>query len=110
MTTDHTATLILNRQPGKRDLWRGYRVMIDGDQVAVLNEGETRELTVLPGTHELWIKLDWTRSPKIELDLAEASRTYLECRAGGSPWMVPIDSWFRPTRYIELTGPGPNRP
>ena len=84
-----TATLILNRQPGKRDLWRAYRVMIDRNQVAVLNEGEPRELTLSPGSHEIWIKLDWTRSPKFRLDLAEASRTYLRCRAGDSPWMAP---------------------
>jgi hypothetical protein len=79
--------------------------MIDDNQVAVLNEGETRDLHLSPGAHELWIKLDWTRSPKIRVDLAEASRTYLQCRAGGSPWMVPIDSWFRRTRYIELSEP-----
>ena len=103
---DQTATLILNRHPGKRDGWRAYRVMVDGNKVAVLNEGETRELTLSPGDHEVWIKLDWTRSPKIKLNLAEASRTHLQCRAGGSPWMEPIDASFRPTRYIELTEPG----
>ena len=106
VTGEQTATLILNRQPGKRDLWRAYRVMVDGNQVAVLNEGETCELTLSPGDHQVWIKLDWTRSPKIKLDLAEASRTYLQCRAGGGPWMVPIDAPFRPTRYIELTERG----
>jgi hypothetical protein len=106
VTAEQTATLILNRQPGKRDLWRAYRVMVDGNQLAVLNEGETRELTLSPGGHEIWIKLDWTRSPKVRLDLAEASRTYLRCRAGGNPWMVLIDAPFRPTRYIELTEPG----
>jgi hypothetical protein len=103
---DQTATLILNRHPGKRDGWRAYRVMVDGNKVAVLNEGETRELTLSPGDHEVWIKLDWTRSPKIKLNLAEASRTHLQCRAGGGAWMEPIDASFRPTRYIELTEPG----
>jgi hypothetical protein len=106
VTGERTATLILNREPGRRDLWRAYRVMVDGNQAAVLNEGERRELTLSPGDHEVWIKLDWTRSPKIKLDLAEASRTYLQFRAGGGPWMVPIDALFRPTRYIELTEPG----
>ena len=103
---DQTATLILNRHSGKRDGWRAYRGMGDGNKVAVLNEGETRELTLSPGDHEVWIKLDWTRSPKITLHLAEASRTHLQCRAGGSPWMEPIDASFRSTRYIELTEPG----
>jgi hypothetical protein len=103
---DQTATLILNRQSGKRDGWRAYRVMVDGNKVAVLNEGETRELTFSPGEHEVWIKLDWTRSRKIKLDLADASRTHLQCRAGGGPWMEPIDASFHPTRYIELTEAG----
>ena len=102
---DQTATLILNRHSGKRDGWRAYRVMVDGNKVALLNEGETRELTLSPGDHEVWIKLDWTRSPKFKLNLAEASRTYLQCRAGGGAWMEPIDASFRPTRYIELTEP-----
>ena len=97
------ATLILNRQPGKRDLWRAYRVMVDGSQVAVLNEGETRKPTLSPGSHEIWVKLDWARSRKVRLDMSEGSRTYLRGRAPGNPWMVPIDSLFRPTRYIGLT-------
>jgi hypothetical protein len=103
---DQAATLILNRHPGKRDGWRAYRVIVDGNKVAVLNEGETRELTLSPGDHEVWIKLDWTRSPKIKLHLAQASRTHLQCRAGGGPWMEPIDASFRPSRYIELTEAG----
>ena len=63
--------------------------------MAVLNEGETRELTLSPGDHEVWIKLDWTRSPKLKLKLAEATRTHLQCRAGGGAWMEPIDASFR---------------
>jgi hypothetical protein len=106
MTGETNATVTLNRQNGKRDLWRAYRVIVDGNQMAVLNQEETCELSLPPGSHEIWIKLDWTRSPKVKLDLAEGSQRHLQCRAGGSPWMVPIDSWLRPSRYIELTESG----
>jgi hypothetical protein len=54
----------------------------------------------VPGAHEVFLKLDWCRSPKLALDVAGGQRAKVSCAAGGNLWMTFFDVIFRPTRYI----------
>jgi hypothetical protein len=58
------------------------------------------ELEVVPGTHEVFLTLDWCRSPKLTVDAAGGQRAKVTCAAGGNFWMTFFDVIFRPTRYI----------
>jgi hypothetical protein len=85
-----------------RDRARLYAVVVDGESVASLREGEVRDIRLSPGTHEVWIKIDWTRSRKLQIDLTEGERVTLQCKAGGGPMMSLFDAVLRSRRYIDI--------
>jgi hypothetical protein len=102
VTIDTSAELIVEREPGSRDRMRPYRVMIDGRLVARLSEGGATTINLPPGVHDAWIKLDWTRSRKLQVNLGPGDRFYMTCQAGGGVIRAPLDFIFRSRRYIDL--------
>jgi len=50
---------------------RAIGIYIDGKKVGTINDGETQEYQVDNGKHEIFMKIDWCRSPKINLDITE---------------------------------------
>jgi len=58
------ATIVLSRRRGGyRDILRSYLVTIDGKELAKIKRGQTVELPVTAGSHEVFVKIDWCRSP-----------------------------------------------
>lgn len=51
---------------------------MDGQKIGTLNHGETQEYAVRNGKHEVYAKLGWERSQKIELDITENEIIVLE--------------------------------
>lgn len=54
-----------------RDRYRSYRVLIDGSGVGRLRRGEQLEVTVSPGPHRVRIRIDWSGSKEVVVDVAE---------------------------------------
>ncbi len=70
---------------------RSYRVLIDGNTVARVNHGQSVTVLAAPGHHELQLAVDWSRSPKLPLDLADAHELRIRC----GPYRNPLVSVFR---------------
>lgn len=83
MTTP--ATLVVQREVvGLTDHLRSYKVVLDGSVVSRLRPGESCTLDVSPGTHELFLKIDWGRSKKVNVNLESGQTTQFLCAPRGN--------------------------
>ena len=91
MTAEPGGSVIaLSRVPGAwRDRLRRYRVMIDGEPVAMIKRGQRIDLPVTPGRHTVFLQIDWARSPQLEVDLAPGQTVLLECASTNMPPFGP---------------------
>lgn len=53
---------------------RRYSVCVDGMKVGSVKDGSTLTLSLPEGVHEVWCKIDWTKSNKKEI-LIESGKT-----------------------------------
>jgi hypothetical protein len=96
-----TATIALARPTaGRRDRVRAYRVCLDGEEAGRVLAGDRLSLPVEPGRHTLELRIDWARSAKVEVKLAEGETVGVECRpASGFAW---VKGFLGRPGYIEL--------
>jgi len=65
------AMLRVTRKPVRfRDRARAYRVLVDGVQVGQIRDGQTADFSIPAGHHEIRLKLDWTGSKVLSLDVS----------------------------------------
>jgi hypothetical protein len=84
------------------DRLRAYKVMLDGGEAGELRHGESLDLEVGPGRHEVFVKIDWGRSPTVVLDLGADEESTLACRPNGNPLTVLWYAMFGRKRYLRL--------
>lgn len=53
------------------DSLRSYQIFIDGVKVAKVRRGETVNLEVARGTHEVYAKIDWKQSPVCRVEVGD---------------------------------------
>jgi hypothetical protein len=96
-----SAWIEVEREEGLRDRARAYKVMIDGQEAGTVRHGGQESFQVTPGTHELFLKIDWCRSPKLTVDVAGGQRVKVICAPSGTIWTAIFAIVFKPTRYID---------
>ncbi|MDE5413214.1 hypothetical protein [Alkalihalobacterium chitinilyticum] len=101
------STIRLKRTSQYINLVRRFQVYIDDVHVQDIKDGEEVVIPMEPGHHELYIKIDWVKSKKLELDIEPGEEIQLIC---GSPVkgaklfipFYPIISSFVPKWYLFL--------
>ena len=84
------------------DKWRAYSVVLDGHKIGSIRRGEAQSFSARPGDHEIWVAIDWCRSPKLMMSLVGGESIDLEC-AGRQSIRKAVLSWiFRPRQYLTL--------
>jgi hypothetical protein len=78
------------------DRRRRYKVLIDGDPVGHVGRGEAAAFPVMPGRHQVALKLDWAGSRPITVDLADDGHVRLRC----APGLEVSDVLRRPWRLL----------
>lgn len=84
------ATITINRSSEWNNKARKIGIYIDGEKVGTLDDGESQVYKVEPGTHVVYAKIDWCRSPKISIDVNESSKETLKLTG------FKFGSWFLP--------------
>jgi hypothetical protein len=74
-----------------RDRLRQYRVLIDGQYVGRLPFADTADFDVQPGSHTVQIRIDWTGSPEVAVDVRENEVLALRCRPSHGPFLAILD-------------------
>ena len=86
------AKIKLNRDSGYVDHQRAYRVVIDGEKRAKTSNGESIEIVVEPGNHEILLKIDWLRSNTINFSINKGEKKEFDCGSSlrGARFMLSI--------------------
>jgi len=101
--SDGAAIVLTRKRRAWRDGARGYQVMLDGEQVAMIKRGQTLELPVAPGRHEILLKVSWCHSPVVEVDARPGEVIHMFCQPGGPAGTALFDTVANTRGYISLT-------
>jgi hypothetical protein len=96
--------LVVRRLPTPwTDRARDYRVLVDGQQRAMIGNDSTVQIGVTPGEHVVRLKVDWCSSPEVAVTIPHGAIVRLECRpnAGALSALLYVTIWRN--RYISLT-------
>ena len=66
---EENAVIQVERDKSMTDALRAYKVVVDGETAGKVRRGKRVRVDVAPGQHEVWMKIDWTKSAPIELEL-----------------------------------------
>ena len=82
------AVLTIVRPSGSVDILRGYKVILDGQPVGQIKDGETKQFTVSAGPHQLALNIDWCGSKTIQFTANEGDNLNFHARSNlsGKNW------------------------
>lgn len=84
---------------------RGLRVIVDGQELASLKPGESADLPLSPGHHEVQGAMDWARSPVLDVELAGGTTSTVEV---SMPFSEVFRAFVTPERAVRArVVPGP---
>lgn len=69
----------LTRDSGWTDRIRSYHVVVNGEKVGEIKNGESKNFDIAPGTHEMMIKIDWCSSNLLTFDVKANEDVSFEC-------------------------------
>jgi hypothetical protein len=93
---------VSRHKTGWRDVFREYKVVVDGIVVAGIHRGETYQQALEPGQHELRIKIDWSGSQAEVFQLNPGERIEFICEPNGNILNV-LWQIFTPSSWVRLT-------
>ena len=99
------AALTIARDSGYADRARSYKVMLDGNELGKIGNGETKQFSVSAGRHELRLKIDWCGSKLVEFDIQEGEDLLFRANSSLRGFKILGTLWkviFAPNSYILL--------
>ena len=92
------ATLAVSRDAAYMDSLRAYWVVVDGNRVGKIKNGQSFSFSLPPGEHTIMMKIDWCGSSTINFTVREGETVYFRTvtRLRGvrmllAPWYVIFD-------------------
>jgi hypothetical protein len=84
-----------------------YKVVVDGEEVGRIGDGDELDIPVSPGEHSLRLKIDWTGSKQLDFSLKKGEvRVFSSSPFTGPAFIALPRSFFQHDRYITLTDEG----
>jgi hypothetical protein len=80
-----------------------FEVVIDEEVVGRLGPGESGAFEVAPGSHELFAKINWCRSEKVDVDLTGNQKVTFRCETRANLLTDGYWATFGRRRYLRLT-------
>ena len=77
------------------DVARSYRVVLDGREIARLRNGEQKTFLVEPGAHVVQLRIDWTGSPPLMVQVPPSATVTVAAE--------PRGNLFSRQGYLRLT-------
>jgi hypothetical protein len=81
---------------------RAFRIYIDGHYVGTVDDGATAEFPVEPGLHEVFLRVDWCGSPRVQVRCAPGGVARLICRGRANPFVALYTGFFDWDQFIRL--------
>jgi hypothetical protein len=58
---------------------RDYRVILDGQEIGRIGNGETKSFTIASGQHQIAVKIDWCSSNELTFSLSPDGSLVFQC-------------------------------
>ena len=94
--------LTIHRPAGWQNKLRAYDVVVDGQVVAKLRDGQSTDVPVAAGPHRVQLKIDWCTSPELTVDVRPGAPVALTCGKGTRTLLTLWDTLFRSSQYLSL--------
>lgn len=78
-TNSAMSNIKISRDSGWVDRFRIYQVLLNENVIGEIADGETKTYSVDAGSHELQLKIDWTTSNAVKIDLEPDAEISLHC-------------------------------
>lgn len=85
-----------------QDRGRKYRVFVDGKEATTVGRGEEARIPVEAGRHVVQLKIDWCRSPSVEIDIEPGAVGVLECGPNCKPLLELLYITVWRNKYLWL--------
>lgn len=63
------STIKVSRDSGYADRIRDYKVICNSEVIGKISDGQTKVFEIPEGKHEIYMKIDWCRSNKLQIDI-----------------------------------------
>ncbi len=94
------ATLTITRKSGLNAMLRDAAVLVDDQKVGVVGNGKSIEISIAPGQHTIFTRIDWLKSKPLELTAEAGQRYNAELTLCNPFLMLPAIVGMRP--FMEL--------
>ena len=96
-------TLQLSRDSGFTDLLRAYKVLIDGEEVGGIRNGQCKEFEVSVGSHTLEVQIDWCTTGPLQFTAYESQEIFrVFSKLRGWRFLLSGGALFNPNGWIGL--------
>ena len=75
------ASLTIVRDSGYADRIRAYRVILDGQKIGEIRNGETKQFPIAPGRHRIALKVDWCGSKPVDFTVTETDNLAFQAKS-----------------------------
>lgn len=83
--------IVVERNSEWNNKTREIGIYIDGKKVGTIDDGKTQEYNIEPGKHEIFAKINWYSSQKIELNADPTTITTLKLSGYKyGAWILPV--------------------
>jgi hypothetical protein len=72
-------TIRLKRDSGYADRLRKYRVLLDGQEIGRIGDGEEKVFEITSGQHQLVVKVDWAKTPAVSFVAGQGQTAKFSC-------------------------------
>lgn len=94
--------ITITRGNAYTDRARAYKVFVDGSEIGRVKNEQSETFPIAPGTHEVYLKLDWTKSPKVSFDVGAGEEVRFVCRPAANAANAMVKSLLKPSSYLNL--------
>ena len=96
--------IIISRTSQRSNFMRGYDIYIDNERIDAINNGKKKIIEVSQGNHEIYMKIDWCKSKKLNVNLTKGQELNLKCgsKITGIKQVFVLLYIFSPLKYLYL--------
>lgn len=88
------ASLTITRDSGYADRLRAYQVVLDGERIGEIRNGETKEFSIASGKHVLSLKIDWCGSETAEFVVTPEEKPVFQVKSGLRGNRAYLSLWY----------------
>src|SRR4051794_36798961 len=88
------ASLRISRDSGYADRIRAYSILLDGEHLCRLRNGETTQLPIAPGQHDIRAKIDWCKTQPIRFAAAAGETVGFRVKSSCRGWRAVLGLWY----------------